>query len=199
MKKIILLSVLALILGMSAQGQEKLKFGITAGAKLSTLYGEHASEDLKPLIGYQAGGILTIPIVPNFQIETGLIYSAKGLRYEYDDELDGPQKFSTRYNYIQHPANAIYHFPNTNFLVGLGTYVSYLMSGKTGGDKKVKIDLEGTRRFDAGGTILVGYSLTNQLSAQISMENGIIGLGKDTDSPIKNRSYSFSLIYNFLR
>jgi hypothetical protein len=57
------------------------------------------------------------------------------------------------------------------------------------------------KRFDAGGNFLVGYELSNHLSAQLNAGLGLININNrgqgDTKSSLKNTGFGLSLGYRF--
>jgi len=79
-----ILTILALSITMaSAQGTDKMSFGVLGGVNFQNLNGKDMSGDKlenEMLIGFHAGVNVQIPIAPQFYFQPGLIFSTKGAK-----------------------------------------------------------------------------------------------------------------------
>jgi hypothetical protein len=194
MKTRLIYIVLILILSaplVIAQNSEKTNaaFGILGGVNFQNLNGKDYSGDKftnDMIIGYHLGVNVMIPIVPQFYFQPGLMFSTKGAKYS-----DGS---TARISYIELPLDAVYKalLGNGYFILGFGPYLGYAISTK-GGDFK---------KFDAGGSIFVGYETAGGIFFQLDTEQGMINIYPDSGnsedkSTIRNTGFGLSLGYRF--
>lgn len=139
MKKTILLALLAV--GFSslifAQSVEK---GIKGGLNLASLsINDNNDKNLKA--GLHIGFFAKFPVTSALAIQPELLYSAKGIKINYDDSniADGESKVNL--NYIDVPLKLVFDL-SEDFSFHLGPYFSYLLNAN------VKTDAEVLEFFD---------------------------------------------------
>ena len=211
---LILIFTLMVSMAMAQSGTNgKTSFAILGGVNFQNLNGEDNSgnkleNDL--IIGYHAGVNIQIPVAPEFYFQPGLMYSTKGAENTY------------KLSYVELPLNFVYKglLGNGYFMVGLGPYVAYGISGKatnfeigsitSESDITFKNDLEGLgenllahhyiKPLDAGGNIFFGYELAGGLFMQLNAQLGMLNIRPDNyidNSTLKNTGYGVSLGYRF--
>ncbi|KAA9340670.1 porin family protein [Adhaeribacter soli] len=133
-----LLGAFALSL-LSFQSFSQVKLGLKAGANIST-FGydfkdseeETLSNDItKNKIGYHVGLAAEFGFTDNLSLQSGLIWTNKGAKYDYSLSEDGVEmeiKGKTSLNYLEIPLNLTYKI--SNFQIQAGPYVAYGIGGK---------------------------------------------------------------------
>jgi hypothetical protein len=211
MKKV-LLSVAALLIASLSFGQAK--WGIVAGPNFSSLrtknmFGNSGTETSKLIVGVRAGVTVDIPLADEFFIGTGLLYAGKGGKEK--DNID----FKTHISYLQLPIEFMFkpEVGNGNLVLGVGPYLAYGLGGKYKGtlgsitveDKVFDDGVNKLKRFDAGGTLQVGYEMKNGFYVGLNADLGMVNVidAKDLLSPVvndrsvKNASFGVSVGYKF--
>lgn len=206
MKKI-LLSAAAMLVAALSFGQ--VKFGVVAGPNFSS-YSIKAMGDKNTsslITNVRAGVTVDLPLADEFFIGTGLLYAGKGGK-------DKDSDFKTTLSYLQVPILFTYK-PEVGagkLVLGIGPYLAYGISGKhkggignITGDLKAFDDESGDfklNRFDAGGTIQVGYEMKQGLYFGINTDLGLVNaastkevLGQDYSW--RNTSFGASVGYKF--
>ncbi len=192
-------------------------FGIRAGVNFQNLNGKDATGDKlenKLVPRFHAGVNAEIPIAPDFYVQPGLLFSTKGAKIE--DGLTNDDKVNL--SYIELPVNLLYKpvLGSGRLLLGFGPYVAYGLGGKyktSLGDADVKFKGEVDagddpdnfymKPFDAGANFLVGYELSNRISAQLNAQLGLLNLSPDykalpdTDARVANTGFGISVGYRF--
>lgn len=220
-----ILTIVALSITMvSAQGTDKLSFGILGGVNFQNLNGKDASGDKlenEMIIGYHAGVNIQIPIAPQFYFQPGLIFSTKGAKNN-SSILGVDYTTTTKLSYVELPLNLVYKalLGNGYFMLGFGPYVGYGIGGKViteGGSVSLDQDIEFQnvvasnddmtvpyyKALDFGGNIFAGYEMSNGIFAQFNTQLGMVKINpeyeilSDDESIVKNTGFGLSLGYRF--
>ncbi|QCR25037.1 porin family protein [Pontibacter sp. SGAir0037] len=225
MKKIFLL--IAVVLGIAATKvnaqDQPVRFGIRAGVNLADWQGETMTSvtDLIELSdgavsrsmreGFHVGGYVTIPVLPGFEIEPGLLYSQKGTRItgtlpiEQVDFLNARVNITNKAEYIDLPVLAKLYVADGLYLFG-GPQFSYLVSNKV----KVQAgalgfnalnrewDMKsGFREFDTALTGGAGYQFTNGLNLSVGYDHGMSTVDQNGNFNTYNRVVKASVGFTF--
>jgi len=220
-----ILTIVALSITMaSAQGTDKMSFGILGGVNFQNLNGKDASGDKlenEMILGYHAGVNVQIPIAPQFYFQPGLIFSIKGAQNNYS-VLGVDFTSTTKLSYVEMPLNLVYKamLGNGYFMLGFGPYIGYGIGGKVvteGGDISLDQDIEFQnvvettddmtvpyyKALDFGGNIFAGYEMSNGIFAQFNTQLGMVKINPeykiltDDKSIVKNTGFGLSLGYRF--
>jgi len=210
--------VLALAIALGSMqivsAQTKTTFGIRGGVNFQNLNGENSDNDnynydLKT--GFNVGVNAEIPVGVDFYLQPGVIFSQKGAKISDDLKVN--------LSYIEVPINFLYkpELGTGKLLLGFGPYFAVAAGGSFKPDNGDDVDIEfdskisaaeaisGTpylKRFDAGGTLLVGYEFANKLSFQLNAQLGLLNIqpdieGLDDAGKIKNTGFGVSIGYRF--
>ena len=189
-------------------------FGIRAGVNFQNLNGEDADGDKldnKLKVGFNAGVTADIPVAaPDYFVQTGLLFSTKGAKIE-----GGGDDNKVNLSYVEIPITFLYKpmLGQSRLLLGVGPYIGFAVGGKAG-DTDISFEKEITlaqaasgtpyfKRFDAGGNLLFGMQFTENLSAQLNAQLGLVNInpkiegGLDGDATVKNTGFGISLGYHF--
>jgi hypothetical protein len=220
-----ILTIVALSITMaSAQGTDKMSFGILGGVNFQNLNGKDAGGDKltnEMIIGYHAGVNVQIPIAPQFYFQPGLIFSTKGAKNN-SSILGVDYTTTTKLSYVEMPLNLVYKalLGNGYFMLGFGPYVGYGIAGKVvteGGSISLDQDIEFQnvvettddmtvpyyKALDFGGNIFAGYEMSNGIFAQFNTQLGMVKINpeykilSDDKSIVKNTGFGLSLGYRF--
>jgi hypothetical protein len=211
-RKLIALFVLTTL--VTAVAWSQVSFGVRAGVNFQNLNGEDEGGDkLKNdlTLGFHAGVDVEIPVVPDFYLQPGLLFSTKGAANL--EEVDNLKAFIA---YIELPIHFVYkpQLGSGKLIVGLGPYVAYGVSGKIKLDDEeedieftndVTEDSEGfffLKPLDAGADIFFGYEFSFGLTAQLNAQLGLLNMlpkfeGESGDAITKNTGFGVSLGYRF--
>lgn len=199
-------------------------FGLQGGIQFQNINGTDANDnklnnDLR--IGFNAGVIIAFPVVPEFYIQSGLLYSLKGATGE--ETLGGVvMKQNIKINYIELPIHLLYKpmLGNGHLILGIGPYIALGISGNVkyegGGASltqtiKFKNSVSLTdpgnysyfRPLDAGADLLVGYEFNNNISFQINAQLGLLKLNPkyefagNSKTSAKNTGFGLTIGYHF--
>ena len=194
MKTGFILAVLLTCISFASIAQTS--FGIRAGVNFQNLNGktedgDKLENDLK--VGLNAGVTADIPVVaPDYFVQTGLLFSSKGAKIENTDT-------KLKLSYLEVPITFLYKptLGQSRLLLGVGPYLGYALGGKFD-DNDVSFD-DDFKRFDAGGNLLFGVQFTENLSAQLNAQLGLVNISQfdEGDATVKNTGFGISLGYHF--
>jgi hypothetical protein len=132
------MAILFLLMVAFTDIQAQVKPGYIFGVNLSTitLNTKAISSDPERPVSIHFGGYLEIPVKGNFNVEPGLLFSAKGSNYEIDSV-----EFSLAPIYIEVPVIAVYSFGSEEIKISLfaGPYFACGVGGykiEPGGELK---------------------------------------------------------------
>ena len=194
-----------------SQAQEKgrVEWGIRGGVNFQNVNGKDVSgNQLKNdmITAYHAGLTAAFPIVQDFYIQSGVLYSVKGTKS--DQDFSGlPLKGTVRISYVEIPFSLLYKpmLGKGHLVMGFGPYVAWGVGGtikNITGPLNQNLDLEFKntvrvtdpvtavyyRSFDAGGNLLFGYEMRNKVSVQLNAQMGFIKINPEYESKVNDRS-----------
>ncbi|MFZ2898960.1 MAG: outer membrane beta-barrel protein [Saprospiraceae bacterium] len=218
MKKQLFVGAIALFVSLSFANAQGI--GIFGGVNFQNLNGKGAGGnklDNQIIPGFHAGISAQLPLVPEFFIQPGLLFSTKGGK---DEGIFVPTTY--RLSYIELPLNLVYkgQLGNGFVMVGFGPYIAYAVGGKvaieTGGaTTKADIEFQNTveasdplavvyfRALDAGGNIFAGYEMANGVFFQLNTQLGMLKINPEdrrfpeNEGFIKNTGFGLSLGFRF--
>jgi hypothetical protein len=226
MKRIFLL--IAVVLGfiatkVNAQQQNAIKFGVRAGLNMAEWQGESVNsvQELMDLTngsmsremreGFHAGGYLSIPIAPGFEIEPGLLYSQKGTRVvgkiksEKSEFFNANLTITNKAEYLDMPILAKVYIGDGFHIFG-GPQVSYLLSNKVQAEagafgfkafnKEWDIK-DGFREVDFAVTGGLGYKFANGFNVSAGYDYGLNSVDAKDRFDTFNRVVKASVGYSF--
>ncbi len=180
MKKVILFTIAAAITTMASA---QIQFGVKAGLNLANLSvsPKDAGTSLSFQPSFNAGGLVSIPIVSNFKLQPEVVYSAQGSSVKTSGE-------SGHYNfgYINIPVLFKYQDPS-GFFAEIGPQVGFLLSAKakSGGNS---VDLKDeVKSTDFAGVLGIGYLSSINLGVDARYNLGLTNIAKNSgDGSLKN-------------
>ena len=198
MKKIFLLAIVTLF-AISLNVNAQVKFGVTAGANLSSIYGDDAKGVTSTKAGFIGGVFADISLLGVLNVQPELLFAMKGAKAN-----DGTDKGTINSNYISVPVLVKYSFPIPASLVKpflfIGPEFSMLMSAKvtTGGeDMDVKDSYNSTDVsyvVGAGATMSAGK---NTVGVTVRYTAGLTKIIKDGDVKAYNKGIALMLSFGF--
>lgn len=189
-------------------------FGIRGGLNIASMSME--GNDAKSKAGFNAGVAVDFPIMESFYVQSGLYYTTKGLKVEYN-ELDyhgGTNSYEDKVNigYLEIPilASYRYNFDDANQLqFNFGPYFAFGLHGKVK-EKETSYDgrtfeddydwyddNDDAKRFDMGLQLGLGVTLAKHYYVGIAYEFGLISQVKDSDGNFKNKNFMVNVGYQF--
>lgn len=212
------LTVCLSLLGLSVSAQDSpLTWGIKAGVNLSNASIKDHSGDMKARVGFQVGVTLDYAITNDFYFQSGLSFTTKGAKNEYEfipQDTGHKEKSTKKINqmYLQLPIMAAYKLevaPDTKIVFNAGPYFAYGIGGKIKTDI-VETDSEGNlgknkfdtfsdnrlKRFDFGLGAGVGAEF-GQIVVGLNYELGLANIADWQGGSYKNRNASLTLGYKF--
>jgi hypothetical protein len=219
--KIIFLTAALTLFSFTANTQsDGITFGLRAGFDMQNFNGKDRSGDkleFSMVPRFNAGAVIGIPVADDFYVQTGLLFSTKGAKYE--EQFFG-MNYTTEYSlsYLELPMNLLYRpaLGNGHILLGFGPYIAYGVAGKAKYNSSEE-DIEFTKDYentfplhtnqfkplDFGGNLLFGYELAMGLSFQINTQLGMAQINSDNraypthKTSYKNTGFGLSLGYTF--
>jgi hypothetical protein len=151
MRKLLFVLVVSLVAN-SSFGQVRL--GLKAGVNAATVAD---NEWTKTRFGINAGPIAQINIGKMFFVQSELLYSLKGFKYEYEDSTWSDHA-TISLHYINLPVLLGFK-PGKNFSIKLGPEIGRLLSAR---NETAKIDISNIYYdFDFGADLGLSYSFKN--------------------------------------
>jgi hypothetical protein len=180
MKKVILLTMFAVLTGFGSQAQS-LKFGVKAGANFSNLDGDDFDGD--NLTSFHAGVLAEIGIFQNFAIQPEVMYSSQGSKVDGDD---------LKLDYISVPIVAKFYLITDRLSIEAGPQFSFLINDD--GFDGIITDYK-NENFDFAAVGGVGLNITQNFFASARYVVGLTDTSKDAE--VTNRVIQLSLGYKF--
>lgn len=187
-----------------------ISWTVTAGLNLTNMSfsqeGLHTSPDSRA--GLNVGVYVDIPLIESIFIKSGLLYSAKGCKYEVGNY---EETYSPAYLELPILASYRYSFSDAAQLqFNVGPYLAYGIGGKSkveNGRDSDEEDFFGdnsdTQRFDAGLHLGAGITVSSHYYLGLSYQWGFANvLSNSHDNhndglSIKNRNFMINLGYTF--
>ena len=161
-------------------------FGIRAGANLAWTQFSDGYDDVGMAPSIHVGVSLDIPFSDNFYLNTALLYSGKGYKYDKVEKasaqyIDLPVQLSLRFGDID----------ETQFQVNAGPYVAMGLSGtiKSENGNKEQRFFDYYKSFDYGIVAGIGLTFSSHYYVGANLQLGT--------ADYRNRNISISLGYNF--
>ncbi len=171
MKKIILLSLCLVSIGIQAQ---QVRFIPKAGVNIANMTD---SDGADPRIGLNAGVGAEIAITPEFVVEPGIFYSMQGIK-----ESEGGTTATMKNDYINIPVLAKYYvYEGLNLFAG--PQVGFIVNSKLGLDGSalsVSVDTKDVfKAIDFGVVLGAGYQLPMGLNFSVNYNLGLLNVFED--------------------
>lgn len=192
MKTTVILSALICLLTVSIARAQESVTGIKAGLNLSSMTTDgNDDKNLKP--GFHLGVFNKAQVSESFAIQPELLYSVKGIKYNFDESMfaDGETKFNL--HYLELPVKLVFNL-SEDFEFQVGPYVSYLLSANVDTDADIldfleidsedEIDRKRFNAFDYGLTAGLGFDL-DPIIISLNYNLGLNPVAKD-DEPSRD-------------
>lgn len=221
MKKV--LPGLILVLAIAYSSTAQVKFGVQAGANVSTLKGDAIQSlnnvfditkgmvDQTSKYGFAGRAYATFPVDKMFGVETGLSYQQKGYKVAGDFSstflklLNAKADLINTSNYIGLDAMATIA-PAEGLSIKAGPQINYLANNSLRIKSSVlgfnllneKVDLtSNTNPWDFGLTGGIGYKFKNGVSVNGYYTHGLSPIDKNANIKAYNRSGGITLGFEF--
>ena len=164
---------------------------------MSNMYGDDVS-DTKMKVGFHVGVGADFGFTPNVYLQTGLLYSAKGAKF---NEVEG-MNLTLDANYLELPVHIAYKLdvtPGTKIVFHAGPYAAYGIGGKmkVGSLKTNTFDKDtGFKPFDFGAGLGVGAEF-GMILVDLGWEMGLINISRASSGSVKTQNAYLSLGFKF--
>ncbi|MDD3357364.1 MAG: porin family protein [Dysgonamonadaceae bacterium] len=213
MKKLKLSLVIALLGMVSIVGAQTASLSVKGGLNISNYYGDNLN-DKSIKAGFHVGVGADLEFMPNIALQTGLFFSTKGAKYQYDAGIAGNVEYNVTANYLQLPLHLAYKIdvtPGTKVVLHAGPYIAYGVGGKRKIDSKFTDDLKpilgeqevdtfdkdwGYKPFDSGVGIGIGAEF-GLIIVDLGWDMGLTNISRMDSGNVKNQSAYLSLGYKF--
>lgn len=202
MKKFLMTAVLGMF---ALAGFSQVKWDARVGMNFSNVT---KADNTKALPGFQLGVGMDYGFSENWSLQSGLMISSKGYKYDYKDEYYN-ESYKARPIYLDIPILAAYKFnisDNTKFVINAGPYLAFGLGGKCkydeGGDYKLFKGEDGDdaemKRFDLGIQYGIGLEISEHYLVNLTGQNGFISPNNiDGLEDYKNMTFSIGVGYRF--
>lgn len=187
MRKIVLITIFSLGF-ITITFAQNITSGIKGGLNLSSLSID-GNNDKNLKIGLHAGVFTKISFNESFAVQPELVYSGKGLKLDFADEIASAGETKLNLNYIELPVQLVYNLSN-DFAFHFGPYLSYLLNANMKTDANVlnhyqisstdNLDKKHFNSFDFGLTGGLAYDL-NPFIFGFNYSLGLTQVAKDND------------------
>jgi Outer membrane protein beta-barrel domain len=200
-KIVLSLAFVVIVVTTRAQKAAPISFRLRGGVNFQNINGKNPADskmENKLKTGFHLGATADIPIAPDFAVQTGLLFSTKGTKFEGSG-------FKLTVSYIEIPILFL-HTPklgNDRLLLGVGPYVAVGIGGKlkreTVSDLSVSFrntipatttsgDKTYLKRMDMGANLLAGYELSNSIFVQLNAQLGLIKINPGIENLSGNKT-----------
>ena len=199
MKKFLMTAVLGMF---ALAGFSQVKWEARVGMNFSNVT---KADNTKALPGFQLGVGMDYGFSENWSLQSGLMISSKGYKYDYKDEYYN-ESHKARPIYLDIPILAAYKFnisDNTKFVINAGPYLAIGLGGKVkydGVDESDKVfGDDGWNRFDLGIQYGIGLEISDHYLVNLTGQNGFICPWdtEDGEDKPKNMTFSIGVGYRF--
>jgi len=136
MKNLLKMLMVVVVFLMTTQSYAQIKFGIRAGLNLADMKINGANgvtEKMNP--SFLVGGMVEYSLSENLSLESGLLLSGKGKKFEYNETYQGitvAAKVKISPLYLEVPVNAVFKVDlgSAKLQVFAGPYLGYGITGK---------------------------------------------------------------------
>lgn len=170
--------------------KRKVFWGVRAGYNMATTSFSSEYESPKSISAFHAGMNIDVKLTKQIHFETGLLYSAKGYKYDgsYIEEKANPQ-------YLDIPLLASVHIPindKTFFLLNGGLYAAFCIGGDVSDEYNHYYKEKFTSAYNS-------FDYGVQAGIGILIHDIYIGIGYQIglDSKYPNKNLFASIGYNF--
>ena len=195
MKKLILSLGLLAGVSVAAHAQSGVRFGVKAGASLTSITGED-SDGLANKFGFNGGVVANFSFNDMISVQPEVLYSMKGAK-----EDGGNGKFNL--NYIDVPVLAKISTGATGLFFELGPQVGFLASAKVKDDNSSYDAKELIKSVDFGYAAGIGFQAESGPMVGLRYNGGFTNIGKDNinginTTPGKAKNSAFQLYVGFM-
>lgn len=140
------------------------KFGLKGGLNFTNMYIDKVGDD-KMKVGWHAGVFAKFPLAKGVSLQPELLYSNKGSKLNYTDQLIGAGEYRFNLNYWELPVLLSFNIAE-NFHINAGPYIAYLSKADITDindngtvDQLVKLNEDSFKRWDAGAAAGIGFDV----------------------------------------
>lgn len=192
MQKVLLSLGLLASISFAAQAQS-IKYGVKAGASLTTLTGSD-SDGAKNKFGFNGGVLANFGINDLFSIQPEVLYSMKGAKVDGTDA-------HLNLNYIDVPVLVKVATGATGLFFELGPQVGFLASAKAK-NNSVSVDVkDNAKNVDFGYAAGLGFQAASGPMVGLRYNGGFTSIGKNnngyTSSDAKNSAFQLYVGFMF--
>lgn len=204
MKKQMILSVVAMVVlfmvSVSANAQSKVSLGVKGGLNSTFFIMKSDSPYSNGTLGFggSAGGFLKYDVNNWFAVQTDLMFHYRNS--ELKSKATAEKKTFESYS-VELPVYAVFQvdLSSGKFFFGLGPYIGYGISAKTGGIDMFKKCTAGDtpmQRVNYGGAVMLGYNFTHhwQINASYISQAPLGATGTSTMNP---QTFGLGIGYSF--
>lgn len=190
MKKIFLLSILALALSINMQSQT-LKFGFKGGLNYANQTGNEITVNNKnyktdAITSYHLGLLAELQVIKGFFIQPELLYSTQGATYK--NSINALEEFKNELGYLSIPIMAKINL-NQLISLDLGPQASFLLSEKN------KFNAKNTETFEFGAAAGLSLNITENFFLQTRYVLGLTEASKEAQ--VKNSLIQLAAGFKF--
>lgn len=174
---------------MAADAQ--VQFGVKAGANFSTLTGSGVS-DAKISVGFQGGGLVSVPLFSTFTLQPEVLYSMQGAKGS-----ESGTDFTLHQDYINVPVLFKYNHAS-GFFAATGPQIGFLVSAKVKGGGETEDVKDAYKSTDFSWAFALGYkipSINAGIDARYNL--GITNIADAAGANVKNSVFQVGLFYLF--
>ncbi|MDD2247609.1 MAG: porin family protein [Proteiniphilum sp.] len=201
MKKMRLTAVVGMLVIVTAVSAQ-VSLGVKGGVNMSNFWGEELnSKNAK--FGFNIGLAAEYEFAPAMAIQSGLFFTTKGTKIDYDFPIIGKVDGTINSMNLQIPVHFAYKTditPGTRIVFHGGPYVAYGVGGKISSGGTDLADTFGDdgllKPFDAGLGLGVGAEFGPFL-VDLGWDMGLVNIANYSNGDLKNQNAYLSVGYKF--
>lgn len=183
MKKLILLSTMAIFAISNVINAQNVDFGFKTGLNISNIRGGEGARD--NLFTFHIGGVAEFKVNEKFSLQPELLYSRQG--------AESGNSVKLKLDYLSIPLMAKYYVTE-KFSIEAGPQLSFLVNDKAVfNDRSIPNLNTDASNFDFALNVGFGYNINANLFAQVRYNYSITTISENPD--LKNSVFQISLGY----
>jgi hypothetical protein len=150
-----------MLLVVTYVSEAQVNMAVRGGLNLSSINFYDFKPEKRSLVRLSGGLMFDFAFDDNWSLNTGLVYSGKGVKHTRTPSTGKIDSFTVRLNYIELPVSIAYRLAekeSTNFIIGAGPYLGYGFNGtistvnsnRPATEHLHKKETDQYRRFDFG-------------------------------------------------
>lgn len=194
MKKLFLITAVAVFFVTTSFAQGEFRMGAKAGLNLASIGGDYDGlGGLDSRVSFHIGGLIEVPITDKISVQPEILYSSQGSKGSYGFLFDEVNDFKIKLDYLNIPILGKYHI--IEGLSGeLGPVIGILVKAESDNGDGDSVDVKDFyKSVDIGVGIGATYRLPMGFFGSLRYNKGVTDINDDPDFNYNNQNNVFQV------